>query len=110
MMTTRSDDVSGDRANQRVRVRFFAVVARAVGEREVDVVVPCGASIGEAVQIAAKHAVDVAAFERILPACSLLVNGYYRDAKIPLSDIGSGDLEADDARLTIDVLPPFAGG
>lgn len=82
-----------------VRVRYWAAARAAAGVAEEHVV---GAELGS-VLAAVRRAHPGPAFERLLAACSLLVDGVplgHRDpAEVPLTP-----------GTTVEVLPPYAGG
>jgi molybdopterin synthase sulfur carrier subunit len=80
-----------------VTVRYFAG-ARAAAGRDADQVALKAATVAAVLaEVSTKHA---GALDRVLPACSFLLNGTaVHDRAIPAPD-----------GATLDVLPPFAGG
>jgi molybdopterin converting factor small subunit len=79
----------------RVIVRYFAGAAEAAG---VDTEELSADSVGAL--ISAMVSTHGPGLEKVLARCSLLADGVYvRDEGTPLAD-----------RVTVDVLPPFAGG
>lgn len=79
-----------------VLLRYFAAAAEAAGveEERVPALGDVGALLASAV---ARHG---ASLDRVLPACTVLVDGLATtDRTAPLAGVG-----------TVDLLPPFAGG
>ncbi|MFD0484910.1 MoaD/ThiS family protein [Kineococcus sp. GCM10028916] len=79
-----------------VLLRFFAGAAAAAGVEEEKVVVPAGATVGSLVETLALRGPELA---RVLAASSFLVEAVSARAEDALAD-----------GVTLDVLPPFAGG
>ncbi len=78
-----------------VTVRYFAGAAEAAG---IDREQVSATSVGQL--IAAVGAAHGPGLQRVIEQCSLLVGGaYVRDPDAPLAE-----------GVTVDVLPPFAGG
>jgi sulfur-carrier protein len=76
-------------------VRFFAAAAEAAGRDAEDVV---ATTLGELrAELVDRHGADL---ERVLARCSFLVGGVRADD--PTTPVPDG--------VTVDVLPPFAGG
>lgn len=81
-----------------VNVRYFAGAKAAAGVAEERVQVPAGSTVAEVLDLLrSRHGQEL---ERVLAACSFLVDGVA--VKAP-------DLRLVDA-VELDVLPPFAGG
>ncbi|SKC61435.1 MoaD/ThiS family protein [Okibacterium fritillariae] len=104
-MTTRAD---ASTTALRVTLRFFAAARAAVGRDTLDVELPAGSTIADALAAVTRqpaaptsHDADaVAHAEAVFRRCSFLVNG------VAVTD-HARTLAADDR---IDVMPPFAGG
>ena len=79
-----------------VLVRFFAGAAAAAGVEEEKLAVPAGVTVGTLVETLAARGPDLA---RVLAASSFLVEAV---ASRPEDVLVDG--------VTLDVLPPFAGG
>ncbi len=80
-----------------IRMRYFAAAADAAGTREETVELAEGTVADLRTQLLARHSSE---FGATLQICALLVNGTRAADDTPLP---SGD-------VTVDVLPPFAGG
>ena len=81
-----------------VEIRYFAGAADAAGTPRTAVDAPPGASVA---QVLASAADGNEALGRVLPVCSVLLDGVvHRDLDVPFF-VGVH---------AIDVLPPFAGG
>jgi sulfur-carrier protein len=84
-------------AEIELTVRYFAAAQAAAGTESETVTLPRGATVAELVKDLAARSDRLAA---VLARCSYLCDGVaVRDETQPLQ-----------ARCTIDVLPPFAGG
>ncbi len=83
-------------ATAGVTVRYFAAAAQGAGLEEETA--PAAGSLGDLLAAAvARHGEGLA---RVLPACSVLVDGItVTDPATPLTGV-----------RTVDLLPPFAGG
>lgn len=79
-----------------ITVRYFAAAAEAAGTTTERLAVGSAADVRPA--LVAAHG---AALSRVLPRCTVLVDG----TRLP--DDATGPLPPD---ATVDVLPPFAGG
>jgi molybdopterin converting factor small subunit len=79
-------------------VRLFAAAAHAAGHAEVQV---SARELTQALAIVTEMAADPARFAAVLSQCSVLVDGAYHSPGSSLA-LPSG--------VTVDVLPPFAGG
>lgn len=83
---------------QTVRVRYFAGARAAAGRDEETLALPSGATVHDLVlTLSSKHGDRLS---RVLTASSFLLDGIaVRDQMVTLDSV-----------MTIDVLPPFAGG
>ena len=80
-----------------ITVRYFAAARAAAGSDSEQLTVRSGATVGELVDTLGGRGGELA---RVLKRCSFLCDGVaVRDQAQPLR-----------AHITIDVLPPFAGG
>jgi molybdopterin synthase sulfur carrier subunit len=80
-----------------VQVRYFAAARSASGIEDEMVTVPAGATVANLIDILGAKSVEMA---RVLQRCSYLCDGVaVRDQEMLL-----------EAKTTLDVLPPFAGG
>ncbi|MGF1646493.1 MAG: MoaD/ThiS family protein [Kineosporiaceae bacterium] len=78
-------------------MRLFAGARAAAGGIDaVDLVMPTGATIRDALDLVAE---DHPGLRPVIPACSFLLDGF---RTTPATAIGGG--------RTLDVLPPFSGG
>ncbi len=77
-----------------VQVRYFAAAAEAAGRESEQVTAATTRQLRES--MVDRHGAQL---ERVLSACSLLVDGVVAGAETPLP-----------AGAVVDVLPPFAGG
>lgn len=81
-----------------IQLRFFAGARAATGVDTIDLAVPAGASLGDA--LAQLTPASGQQLDRVLDRCSFLINAIATtDRRVILSD---GD--------RVDVMPPFAGG
>lgn len=88
----------------KLNVRYYAGARAAAGVEE-EAVTDVD-SLGEALRLIEERHRDLA---RILPACSLLLDGVaVHDPATTISDGHSAD--SGEATVLLDVLPPFAGG
>ena len=84
-----------------VRVRFFAAAADAAGTDTATAQVARGMSVADAAALAGGHSHEL---QRVLAISSYLVGGLRVPGQKRLTDL------SDLTNLTIDVVPPFAGG
>lgn len=89
--------ITGAAGSVRLTVRFFAAAQDAAGADSTVLVLPPGATIGDALNELCGWSGDLGP---VLPKCSLLCDGVkVRDPAVALG-----------SRQTLDILPPFAGG
>ncbi|MFH5824110.1 MoaD/ThiS family protein [Georgenia sp. AZ-5] len=92
--------LAGTTTTVTAHVRYFAAAAEAAGVPAEDVPLPAGAG---AAQLRAAIVAAHPAVARVLEISSLLVEGVvHEDPPAPLRE-GAGE-------VSVDVLPPFAGG